>query len=76
MYCRKVSDVHLPIFIMVVSGAPFSFSAMAPPALKECTPTKSGVIPDFSRLSVLTAVLKCLIMSVWVTWPHVFVLLS
>ena len=64
MYCRKVKDVHLPTFIMVVSGDSLSFSAIVPPTLKEWTPTRSGVIPDFSRLSVDTAILRCLIMSV------------
>ena len=64
MYCKNVREVHLPIFMMVVSEAPFNFSAIAPPALKECTPTRSGVIPDVSILRFDTVLLRCLSISV------------
>ena len=35
MYMRNVMDVHRPIFMMVESSTPCSFSAIAPPALRE-----------------------------------------
>ena len=73
IYWRKVNEVHLPIFIIVVSDAPLSLRAIAPPALKECTPTRSGVIPACVRSRFATAFLRCCIMSVWDICPHVFV---
>ena len=44
IYCKKVRDVQHTIFIMVVSSQPFRFSAIAPPAQRECAPTKSGLM--------------------------------
>ena len=55
MYWRKVSDVHLPIFMIVVSLAPCSLRAMAPPALSECTPIKSGLMPVVDSCRSCTA---------------------
>ena len=52
IYCRKVSERHLPCFMMVVSLNPCSFRAIAPPALSECDPTSSGVIPLSCSLRV------------------------
>ena len=70
MYWRKVSDVHLPIFIIVVSLTLLSFRAMAPPALRECTPTRSGSIPALCRSSCFIVFLIALRMSFAVTWSH------
>ena len=53
MYWRKVRDLHLPCFMIVVSDAPFIFIAIAPPARSECTPTKFGAIPCFFSLRLL-----------------------
>lgn len=47
MYSRNVSDLHRPCFMIVVSLWPVSLRAMAPPARRECTPTRSGAIPTF-----------------------------
>ena len=46
IYCRNVSDVQRPCFIIVVSLSPLSFKAIAPPARNECTPTRFGVMPE------------------------------
>ena len=70
MYCRKVSDVQRPCFIIVVSLSPESFSAIAPPARNECTPTRSGLMPDLCRLRFRTASLIVVRMFVALTCVH------
>ena len=70
IYCKKVRDVHLPIFIIVVSDSPCNFRDMAPPALSEWTPTRSGFIPDLLSCNVSTAVLILEIMCFGVIWIH------
>ena len=57
MYCKNVIDVHLPCFWMIVSETPLSLSAIAPPARREWTPTRSASIPFLCRFSSLTLVL-------------------
>eukprot|EP00957_Ditylum_brightwellii_P089760 6836380-Ditylum_brightwellii.AAC.1 len=52
---------------MVVSDLPLSFSAMAPPARRECTPIRSGSMPFLCRPSVLTALRMVPIMASGVT---------
>ena len=51
MYCKKVRDVHRPIFIIVVSLYLWSFRDMAPSARNECATTRSGSITCFSRFN-------------------------
>ena len=54
--------------MIVMSFDPVSFGAMAPPALRECTPTRSGSIPDLWSLRVVTAFLIFVRMSGAVIW--------
>ena len=70
MYCRKVKDVHRPCFIIVVSLSPDNLSAMAPPVRNECTPTKSGLMPERCSFRVVTALLMVVHMFVAVTCVH------
>ena len=55
MYSRKVRDVHLPVFMIVMSLVPWSLSAMDPPACRECIPIRSGSSPPLWRSRFLTA---------------------
>ena len=55
MYMRKVRDVQRPCFMIVVSSRPCIFMAIAPPARREWTPTRSASMPCFSRpISLMT----------------------
>ena len=63
MYCKNVSDVHLPIFMMVVSSYPCNFRAIAPPARNEWVPTSSWWIACFSSINCFVAARTSLIMS-------------
>ena len=57
MYVHKeVMLDHLPIFMMVVSLSPYNCKDIAPQAQRECTPTRSGLIPVFSSFRVQIAV--------------------
>ena len=51
IYCKNVIDVHLPCFWMMVSKTPYILSAIAPPAQREWTPTRSASMPFLCRLS-------------------------
>ena len=70
MYCRNVRDVQRPCFIMVVSLSPVSLSAIAPPARREWTPTKTGLIPDRWSLRLRTAIRMVVRKLVAVTCVH------
>lgn len=54
MYCKNVIDVQRPCFLIVVSETPWSFSAIAPPARREWTPTRSGSMPFLCSSRVFT----------------------
>jgi len=57
MYMRNLIPLdHLIIFMMVVSLSPCNFRDIAPPAWRECTPTRSGLIPAFSSSRIRIAV--------------------
>ena len=76
MYWRKVRPDHLPIFMIVVSSAPVSFKAMAPPARREWAPTRSASMPLLWSLRALTACRRPSIMCLLVICVHVLVCLS
>ena len=59
MYWRNIRDVNVPIIIVVVSDAPLNLKTIVPPALKGCTPTRSGVIPACMSFRFETAFLRC-----------------
>ena len=63
MYCRKVSDFHLPNFMMVVSLEPVSFIAMAPPARNEWSPMSDTSRPLALRSRAMTAASSCCLIS-------------
>jgi hypothetical protein len=58
--------VHWPCFWMMVSATPCSLSAIAPPALRECTPMRSTSMPFLCSSSCLTACLRPTLMCVGV----------
>ena len=72
IYCKKVRPDHRPIFIIVVSSAPVSLSAMAPPARRECGPTRSASMPFLCRCSAFTALRKLVVICRLVICDHVF----
>ena len=51
MYVRYVSNVQRPTRMIVLSDAPFSFIAMAPPARRLCDEIRCSVYPRVSRRS-------------------------
>ena len=55
MYCVKVKEHQLPIFIIAVSSYPYNLRAMAPPARSECAPIKSGSIAFFCKSNDIAA---------------------
>lgn len=63
MYWRNVMDVQRNCFWIMVSETPCSFCAIAPPARRECTPTRSGSMPFSSNLRVFT--LTCTPCLIW-----------
>ena len=70
MYICQVLDDHRPIFWMVESLYPMSFRAIAPPALRECDPTRSGSMPWRCSLREETAARVDATMSELVTAVH------
>ena len=70
MYWMNVIDIHLPCFLIMVSETPWSLSAIAPPARKECTPMRSGSSPFSFSLRVRTAVRMPVLMSFGVMGFH------
>ena len=68
---RNVRDCHRPCFMISVSVKPCSFMAMAPPARREWTPTRSGSMPFLERSSSTIVLRMCLIRSWEFTCFHV-----
>ena len=50
-----MSDIHRPIFLIVVSSYPCSLRAMAPLDLSEWAPMRSGSIACFCNCNVVAA---------------------
>ena len=71
MYIMNASNDHLHIFFILSRSAPENFSAISPPALKECDPTQLLVIPCFSRPSETMALLTFTLMPSFITWYFV-----
>ncbi len=63
MYVRYVREVHCPILMMVLSEAPLSFIAMAPPARKLWDDTWSRVYPRARRQSYVAPQQTAIVMS-------------
>ena len=60
---RYVREVHRPIRMMVLSDAPLSFIAMAPPARKLWDDTLSRVYPRVRRQSYVAPQRTAIVMS-------------
>jgi hypothetical protein len=63
MYVRYVREVHRPNLMMVLSEAPLSFIAMAPPARKLWDDTRSRVYPRARRQSYVAPQRTAIVMS-------------
>ena len=67
MYIKKVSEDHRPIFLMSSRSAPANLRAIAPPARRECDPTRDGVMSLLCKPNSRTAALMACRMSLSVT---------
>jgi hypothetical protein len=70
MYVRYVSDDHRPTRMMVLSDAPLSFIAMAPPALRLCDKIWFRVYPFVRRQSQVAPHCTVMPMSRSETWER------
>ena len=73
---RSVRLEHQPIFMMVVLLSPYSFRDMPPPALREWTLTRSGLIPAWRSLRAETDNRMTIMISVCVTMEKLSLLVT
>ena len=74
MHMRKVSEDHLPIFLIVSRSMPLSLAAMAPPARSEWLPTFLLLKPWSCMFRCSTANWTALFMSLLIKWCFVLFL--
>ena len=64
MYIRNVSELHRPIFLIVISSTPLRNMAVAPPDRRLWVLTWVGYTPIAWRFRAVTAVLRALVIVV------------
>jgi hypothetical protein len=70
MYIRYVNNDHRPTCMMVLSDAPLSFIAIAPPTLRLCNKIEFRVYPCVRRQSHVAPHHTAIPMSWSETWEH------